>query len=205
MRKRSRLLNLSSHRTRNCSIVEGNTWLETIWLLSHPPPASGRRASRGVRREGDLVQTLVSCSTQDSRPHTLTGQHRRADSGGLGRGDPAPREWEQESWPCSLLVAARGELIRTVLEQEQCADNSATTQASIQGSELAHPISTPSLWTAGASERARPADPKLQDLHDTGQAQAIWEESHWGSSVDDVAEARDLKTGQWLIAANICK
>jgi len=38
-----------------------------------------------------------------------------------------------------------------------------------------------------------PADPKLQDLYDTGQQQDIQEKSQRGSSIDNIAEARGLK------------
>ena len=54
-------------------------------------------------------------------------------------------------------------------------------------------------------EGAGPTDPKLQDLHDSGWQQDIWEESLWGSSIDSVAEARGNVPDQWLIAVNICK
>jgi hypothetical protein len=49
--------------------------------------------------------------------------------------------------------------------------SSATTQAQIQGSELAYPQNLYHLQMVGACERACPADPKLQELHDTGQQQ----------------------------------
>jgi hypothetical protein len=52
-------------------------------------------------------------------------------------------------------------------------------------------------------EMASSADPKLQDLHDTGQQQDNWEESPWGSNTDGVTEARDLEPDQWLIAMKI--
>ena len=48
----------------------------------------------------------------------------------------------------------------------------------------------------GMHERASPAVPKLQDLHDTGQQQDNWEESQWGSNIDGVTEARDLEPDQ---------
>jgi len=50
-----------------------------------------------------------------------------------------------------------------------------------------------------------PADPKLQDGHDTGQQQDNWEECWQGVDSDGVTEARDVEPGQWLIAVNICK
>ena len=52
-----------------------------------------------------------------------------------------------------------------------------TTQARTRVIELAHP---PCLWSAGACEGTGPADPKLQDLHDTGQQQDTQEESSEG-------------------------
>ena len=61
------------------------------------------------------------------------------------------------------------------------------------------------LQTIVVHERACPADPKWEDLHDTGQQQDILEESQWGHSIDSVAEARDLKPDQWFTAMNICK
>lgn len=46
--------------------------------------------------------------------------------------------------------------------------NSATTHAQNKGYELAHQTST-HLWFAVAREGAGSADPKLQDLHNTGR------------------------------------
>ena len=56
----------------------------------------------------------------------------------------------------------------------------------------------------------RPADPKVQGLHDTGQRQGIQEES-WrsidivDSNIDSVVEARGFEPDQWLVAINTCK
>ena len=48
----------------------------------------------------------------------------------------------------------------------------------------------------------RPADPELlRDLDYTGQQQDN-QEACWGSRIDGVAEARDLKPDQWLIATS---
>jgi hypothetical protein len=60
-------------------------------------------------------------------------------------------------------------------------------------------------WTVGVHEEAGPTDLKLQDLHDTGQQQDIWDVFWWGSGIASVAEARGLEPDQWLIAVNICK
>jgi hypothetical protein len=64
------------------------------------------------------------------------------------------------------------------------------------------PTPTPSV-TAGVSEGASPADPKLQDLPDTGQRQHIWEAARWKYRI--VADARGPEPDQWLMAMNICK
>jgi hypothetical protein len=46
---------------------------------------------------------------------------------------------------------------------------------------------------------------KVSRLPCSGQQWDIWEESQWGSSINAVAEARDLEADQWLSAENICK
>ena len=57
----------------------------------------------------------------------------------------------------------------------------------------------------GDHEKASTTDPKLHNLHDTGQQQDNWEESWWRSTMNDVTEAKDLEPDQWLMARNICK
>ena len=57
----------------------------------------------------------------------------------------------------------------------------------------------------GTYERATLAVPKLQDVHNAGQQQNIWEESWWGSNIDVVTESRALKPNQWLTEMSICK
>lgn len=49
-----------------------------------PPEAVGR-AGPGVKRVGDLL--LVGCSTWESGPRILIGQHSRAGSGGVDDGE----------------------------------------------------------------------------------------------------------------------
>lgn len=39
-------------------------------------------------------------------------------------------------------------------------------------------------------------EPELQDLHDLGQQQDLQEKIRWGSSIDDVLEARGLEPDQ---------
>lgn len=53
-------------------------------------------------------------------------------------------------------------------------------------------------------EGASPTNLKLQDLHGTGQQQAIQEESKWGSGIDRVAETRGFIPNQ-VIAMSISK
>ena len=59
------------------------------------------------------------------------------------------------------------------------------------------------LPMVGAHEKASPADPKLHNLHDTGQQRDNWQESWWGANMDDVTEAKDLEPDGWLMARNI--
>jgi hypothetical protein len=63
----------------------------------------------------------------------------------------------------------------------------------------------PHWWTVGGCEGANSTNPKLQNLHDTGQQQDIWEESQWGYSIDRVVEARGLVPDRGVIVKNICK
>jgi hypothetical protein len=81
-------------------------------------------------------------------------------------GEPA---WEckgmQDSWPHPSLGECKraGKLT-----------NSAPTQTQSQGFELAHP----KIHSFnGVCEGASPAEPKLQNLPDTGQLQDFWKES----------------------------
>ena len=53
--------------------------------------------------------------------------------------------------------------------------------------------------TARVREEASPTDPKLRDLHDTGQQQDIQEESPWGYSTDSISEAGGLELHQSLL------
>ena len=73
--------------------------------------------------------------------------------------------------------------------------SSATAQATVQGSKLAHPKICIMYEQLVLLKRASLTAPKLQDLHDTGQ-QDDQEESQRGSDIDGVTEARDLKPDQ---------
>ena len=75
---------------------------------------------------------------------------------GGSAGELAPVVWVQESWGADQLSYYKGQ---------------------IQGSELAHPNICPICELPEHLKGASPVDPKLQDLHDTGQQQDILEES----------------------------
>ena len=49
-----------------------------------------------------------------------------------------------------------------------------------------------------------PEDPRLQDLHDTGQQWEVQEESQGRPSVDGAAETRDLQPDQQFFGINAC-
>lgn len=78
--------------------------------------------------------------------------------------------------------------------------NSATTQVQIWGFELTHANNYP-IYELLENLKGQ----IMQELYDTGQQRDILEESMWGFSIESLAEARGLKTHQWLVAVNICK
>lgn len=53
-----------------------------------------------------------------------------------------------------------------------------------------------SVNKAGTRARASLADPKLHDPHNPEKQQDNWKKSQCGSNIDNVPEARDLKTDQ---------
>jgi hypothetical protein len=56
--------------------------------VPHPsPPEAVGRASPGIMRVGELALSLTGRSTWERGPHTLTGQHSEADSGGMSSGE----------------------------------------------------------------------------------------------------------------------
>lgn len=133
-------------------------------------------------------------STWESGSHALTGQHSGAGSGGLGAGEPVPRAWEQEGLLCLLPVAALGGLARAVQESPSwcCRQgeaggltSSATTQAQIQGSELAQLKSSENGW---GTWKGQSCCSKAAGSPDSNN----WKESWW-SNIDGVTEARDLE------------
>ena len=119
---------------------------------------------------GELSQSLTGCSTLKSGPTPPLGNtveltlvlwvQVSAFRAMRGRAGLAP-----------LLAVALGDIARAVMEslpwcygsRRAGLTTSAITQAQIQGFELAH---TNIYLTAGTCEKAGPADPKLQDLHD---------------------------------------
>jgi hypothetical protein len=94
------------------------------------------------------------------------------------------------------------ELILMVQAQESCQGN--------QLSSLPDPgpglwVGPPHLWPAGALEGASPGDQSCRISMIQGNNNRIdnQEDSQWGSSIDSVAEARDLESGQWPIKINV--
>jgi hypothetical protein len=80
------------------------------------PQSWGCKSKQGSKQAGELAQTLTGCNTCESRTSTLTEQHSGAGSGGMGAGGSTPRAWEQEGWPCLLLMEVLGGLARAGLE-----------------------------------------------------------------------------------------
>ena len=117
----------------------------------------------------------------------------------------------QESWPClqQHWVAWPEQCWRAHLvvqiQESQWAGQPSHHPGLAPGLWVGPPQNLYHLWALGMPERAGSVDPKLQDLHDTGQRQDNWEESWRGSSMDGVTDARDLEQDQWLTAVNICK
>jgi len=105
-----------------------------------------------------------------------------------------------ESWPCTS--PGYGDCRRTGLEGIRAEDQ--VSQIPLRPNpELL--IDRPHRWTDGVHWVASPTDAKLQDLHDTGPPEDIWEESQWGSSIYRVALARGPhqtnKSVQWTFAS----
>lgn len=102
--------------------------------------------------------------------------------------------WAQETWPLPEQYRRFG--LGRVWAQESCQ----TDQCSYHpGPDMRLWAGPPQyllhLWAAGTCEEADPTETK-QDLHDLGQQQDFQEESKWGYSIDDVAEARSFKSDQ---------
>ena len=154
----------------------------------------------------ELGQPLSGCSTWESRHPALTGQHSGAASGGMGL---TLQTWEKERKPCvlpMLALSSPGEPTLVVqIRESPCYDQLSYQAGPDPGLWDGLPQNLYYLQTVEMCERASPADPKLQDLYDTGQQQDNQEESSWGSNIYGVTEARDLESDQWLIAMNICK
>lgn len=76
-------------------------------------------------------------------------------------------------------TACSRKIVESLRLRVQPLTNPAITQAQSQDYELTHPHIHP-VWSAGACKRTGPADPKLQDLNNTGQQQDIQEKSSEG-------------------------
>ena len=79
-------------------------------------PQAGERAGLEVLRSGGLPLRSISCSTRESGPYSTSGQHSRAYPEGEGMGELTLRTRKQENWLYPLLLAAGGELPRTMQE-----------------------------------------------------------------------------------------
>jgi hypothetical protein len=119
---------------------------------------------------------------------------------------PAPRAWMRAEELTLLLSdcyigwaswGSAGELALVVWIQESWwADQFSYYWCPDLGLGVVPSQHLPHLWTARSHEGASPADPKLQDLHDTEQQQDSWEESWWWSGIDRIAEARGIEPHQ---------
>jgi hypothetical protein len=144
-------------------------------------PAAGRRA--GPRSWEEIWFCLSPTATLGvGGPASCLGNTVALILMERDGGEQASRSWEQESWFYPLLAMALGVLGRAVLESLLVVWMQVSWWAD-QLSYLAGP--NPGLWVANfylmyellrVCGGASPADPKLQDLHDTGQKQDIWEE-----------------------------
>lgn len=64
---------------------------------------------------GELYLPLISCSALCG-PHTLPGKHNGTDFEGVAMGEQTLRSRKLENWPRLLVITARDELTRAVLE-----------------------------------------------------------------------------------------
>lgn len=113
--------------------------------------------------------------------------------------------WCGLEWPCPLFGVGACESHLWWLECRKAGrlTNSATTEAQIQGLELAHP-SIFSSWTCRTTWRGQSCRSIAAGSPQLRQQQDAWE-SLWGSSIDVVAEARNLKLDSQFVAMNIVK
>lgn len=145
---------------RKCTYKVIQVWLPTHWQRRNAhPPKSGR-----------AVPTLHSCSTQESGPCTLPGQHNRAGPNGAGVGEPTLRARKQENWPHAWLTAARGELAGAIWRAPLVARTELVGgpySCPGPGQDLASSTIHPSVicWSMGRDQTCRP---KAAGSHNTG-------------------------------------
>lgn len=122
---------------------------DALLPLRPSPPVASKGAGPEVMRARELFLAPTYSSTQETRPRTSSGQHKRADSPGLGTGKLALRSRKQKSGLCFVSAVALGELPEAALKSSSwwrgCGragglTSSGTTEALIQGFELARPI-----------------------------------------------------------------
>lgn len=85
-----------------------------------------------------------------------------------------------------------GELALVVMMRESWQSDHTSCYPDPEGLWADLPQHPPYLCEARACEGARPTDPTHQDLHDIRQQQNLLDESQWGPSIKEVAEARGL-------------
>ena len=130
----------------------------------------------------------------------------------MGGGEPVPRAWEWKSWLSLLQVGAlNGIYLGKCWRAWFCClstgglNNYTASQVSIQGFEVIHhkiyPIYDLLEHMKGLVFHTKSCRVTMTQ----GNNKDVQEESQWRSSIDSVAEGRDLKSDQWLIAVNICK
>lgn len=146
---------------------------------SHPTPI-GLYYSDGCWRDGKLEYVVERWEKKWSR----MGRCRRWETG----------RYEEPTQQPEVMVMSGTRLPPRAMSGFKWDDQLSFHPGLHPGFWVVPPQYLPHLWTAGALEETPHADPKLRDLHDTGQQQYIWEESQWEASiVYRVAEARDLE------------
>lgn len=122
------------------------------------------------------------------------GQNSRADPGDMSEGnlDPGASYLAVGSIGWANWGSA-GELAWVVAMRESYqTDQSTCHSGSDPGLWVSSPQHPSYLWTVGACEGCKPADPKQQNLHYSGQ-QAIRKEPQWEPIMSGVAETRGHK------------
>lgn len=93
----------------HCLLGSTTELTRVVWVqVSHPWGCDNRKAVPAPHRLGRLGHMF------------LDWKHSGTGSLGMGVAEPTLRAWEQESWPCLLLMAVLGSLARAELEISTC-------------------------------------------------------------------------------------